>query len=105
MAETPASSGARSARGDVDTEHGAACAGFEGASVRGAPGGMVGDPRSSEALWTLVNFTDDRYYPADALLRHEAMAALLRIALATHRPPPGPKKTMVLSPPRPATTG
>ena len=67
---------------------------------------MVGDPRSSEALWTLVNFTDDRYYPADALLRHEAMAALvLRIALATHRPPPRPKKTMVLWPQRSATAG
>ncbi len=67
--------------------------------------GMVGDPRSSEALWTLVNFTDDRYYPADALLRHEAMAALVRIALATHRPPPRPKKTMVLSRQRSATAG
>jgi hypothetical protein len=56
--------------------------------------GTVGDPHASAALWQLVNFRDDRFYPADALVRHEAMAALLRIALATHRPPPHPQKTM-----------
>ena len=67
--------------------------------------GAVGDPRSTEALWPLLNFSDDCYYPADALLRHEAMAALLRIALTTHRPPPQPKRTMVLSPQRRATAG
>lgn len=56
--------------------------------------GTVGDPRSSGELWRLVNFSDDRYYPEDALMRHEAMAALLRIALATHRPRPRPRGTM-----------
>jgi hypothetical protein len=56
--------------------------------------GTVGDQHASAALWQLVNFSDDRFYPADALVRHEAMAALLRIALATHRPPPHPRKTM-----------
>jgi hypothetical protein len=56
--------------------------------------GMVGDSSASAALWPLVKFANDRYYPQDALMRHEAMAALIRIALATHRPPPRPPKTM-----------
>ncbi len=45
----------------------------------------MGDPRSTDALWTLVNFKDDRDYPQDALLRHQAMSALLRIALAANQ--------------------
>jgi hypothetical protein len=59
--------------------------------------GAVGDPQSAGELWGLVNFEDDRYYPEDALLRHEGMVALLRIALAAHRPPPRPRKTMAMA--------
>jgi hypothetical protein len=47
--------------------------------------GAVGDPRSNDGLWQLVTFSDDRYYPKDALLRHAGMAALIQIALAANR--------------------
>jgi hypothetical protein len=56
--------------------------------------GMVREPRTGDGLWQLVNFRDDRYYPQDALMRHQAMVSLLRIALAAHRPPPQAPKTM-----------
>jgi hypothetical protein len=56
--------------------------------------GIVRAPGSMDGLWQLVNVHDDRYYPEDALIRHQAMASLLWIALAAHRPPPRPAKTL-----------
>ena len=43
-------------------------------------------------LWPLVNFRVDSYYPNDALMRHTAMQALLRITLAkTAKPAASPE--------------
>jgi hypothetical protein len=50
--------------------------------------GTLPEPRTSEDLWPPVNFHDDRYYPHDALMRHQATASLPWIVLAVHRPPP-----------------
>lgn len=43
--------------------------------------GLVGEPRTKQQLWSLVNFRDDRLYPDDARLRHTALSSLLWIAL------------------------
>ena len=57
-------------------------------------------------LYPLLAYTDARYYPNDALLRHAAMEAILRITLAGMKPPRAPaaaKKAEPAAPPEAAT--
>jgi hypothetical protein len=49
--------------------------------------GAVSDPRTRDSLWKLAMYRDARYYPRDAILRHTAMVALLRISFASLRRP------------------
>ncbi len=51
--------------------------------------GFTGKASAREPLRRLLAFHDARYYPNDAVIRHVAMASLLRLALAaTARPAP-----------------
>jgi hypothetical protein len=51
--------------------------------------GYAGKPSAREPLRRLLAFHDDRYYPNDAVIRHVAMASLVRLALtATAKPAP-----------------
>jgi hypothetical protein len=48
--------------------------------------GLAARPEARQALTPLLEFFDARYYPNDALLRHAATQALVRLALAGSRP-------------------
>jgi len=50
--------------------------------------GMVGAAGVETSLRRLLRYRDDRYYPNDALVRHAAMRALVRIALGAAKPAP-----------------
>ena len=50
--------------------------------------GLSAQEGVTDYLYPLVAYTDARYYPNDALLRHGAMEAILRITLASMKPPP-----------------
>lgn len=50
--------------------------------------GVTAQVSAQGALFQLLRFRDDRYYPNDAVVRHVAMVALLRIALRTTATPP-----------------
>ena len=64
----------------------------------------MGEPAGLDApLRNLLTFHDARYYPSDALLRHAAMASLVRLALIASRPapatpPPAPDESAPRSP-------
>jgi len=58
---------------------------------------FIGPAGLDEPLRNLLTFHDARYYPNDALLRHAAMASLVRLALIASRPAPAT--------PRPAPAG
>ena len=49
--------------------------------------GVMGTGAVVEHLRPLLDFHDPRYYPSDALIRHAAMASLVRQALATKKAP------------------
>jgi hypothetical protein len=54
--------------------------------------GITVQASAAPDLWPLVNFRVDSYYPNDALMRHTAMQALLRITLAkTAKPAASPE--------------
>ena len=62
----------------------------------------IGPPALDEPLRNLLTFHDARYYPNDALLRHAAMASLVRaLALIASRPVPAtPRPAPAESAPR-----
>jgi hypothetical protein len=49
---------------------------------------LSGQAGLDEPLHRLLGFRDARYYPNDALIRHAAMASLVRLALIASRPAP-----------------
>jgi hypothetical protein len=51
------------------------------------------------ALRWLLGYRDARYYPNDVLVRHAAMTALVRIALASAKPAPAPAPAAPAAPP------
>jgi hypothetical protein len=62
---------------------------------------FIGPAALDEPLRNLLTFQDARYYPNDALLRHAAMASLVRLALIASRPAPAtPPPAPVGSAPR-----
>jgi hypothetical protein len=48
--------------------------------------GLIGDPGPEPYLQPLLRFSDARYYPNDALIRHAAMTAIVRLSLARTKP-------------------
>jgi hypothetical protein len=74
---------------------------FQAAEVAG----LSAQTGVSEYLYPLTAYTDARYYPNDALLRHTAMAAIVRIALAgTKALARTPAAGATAAPAAPATT-
>jgi hypothetical protein len=52
--------------------------------------GLTGQSQGRAELRALLAFRDARYYPNDAVVRHVAMASLIRLALARSNPAPQP---------------
>ena len=50
--------------------------------------GVLGQPGPEPSLRRALGFSDGRYYPNDALVRHAAMQSLVRITLGASRPAP-----------------
>lgn len=50
--------------------------------------GTVGQPGPEPSLRRALGYSDGRYYPNDALVRHAAMQSLVRIALGVAKPSP-----------------
>jgi hypothetical protein len=49
--------------------------------------GTVGQPGAEPSLRRALGYSDGRYYPNDALVRHAAMQSLVRITLTATKPP------------------
>ena len=62
---------------------------FQAASVAA----LSGQSGLDEPLRRLLTFRDARYYPNDALIRHAAMSAIVRLALIASRPEPATPPT------------
>jgi hypothetical protein len=63
--------------------------------------GLRGLTGATEHLMPLVTFLDANYYPNDALVRHTAMTALVRLALFKTRPAPKPTEAEAGAPATP----